>query len=106
MSVLHFTAADFEASVLRSDTPVLVDFWAPWCGPCRMMTPIVDQLAEEYAGRVAIGKVNVDEEPELARAFWVFSIPAMILFKNGQVVEQKIGASSKGELIAMLEKAL
>ena len=106
MSALHFTSADFEASVLKAEGPVLVDFWATWCGPCRMVAPIVEQLAEEYAGRVVIGKVDVDEEPDLAQAYRVFSIPTMILFKNGQIIDRKVGAAPKGELAAMLDQAL
>ena len=97
MSVQTITKENFEAQVLQSDKPVLVDFWAPWCGPCRMVSPVVDQIAEERPD-IAVGKVIVDEQPELAAQFGVMSIPALLVFKDGQAV----GARPKGQILAML----
>lgn len=101
MSELKITKENF-AQVIKSDMPVLIDFWAAWCGPCRMMSPIVAELAQEYAGKAVVGKVNVDEEPELAAAFGVASIPMFAVLKNGKVVDAKIGAMPKETLEAML----
>ncbi|AEV69623.1 thioredoxin [Acetivibrio clariflavus] len=95
---------NFEEEVLKSDKAVLVDFWAPWCGPCRAVGPIVDELADEYEGRAKISKLNVDDEGELAAKFRVMSIPTIMIFKNGEVVEKVIGARSKSELISLLDK--
>lgn len=100
---LHITKSDFEAEVLHSEQPVLVDFWASWCGPCRMFSPTVDAVADDYAGVVKVCKVNVDEESELAANYRVASIPTLLLFKNGQVAARKIGAISKEEIVAMFE---
>ena len=91
---MEFTDASFEAEVLKSDKPVLVDFWAPWCGPCRILGPIVEELASEVAN-VKIGKINVDENPETARTYGVMSIPTIKIFKNGQVVKDFVGVQSK-----------
>jgi len=102
MAELKITSADFEQEVLHSDIPVLVDFWASWCGPCRMLAPIVSEIAEDYAGKVKVGKINVDEEEALAAAFRVNSIPTLMVFKNGEVVRQSVGYCSKEELEAML----
>lgn len=88
---------------MKSDIPVLIDFWAPWCGPCRMMGPIIEQLAEEYEGKAKVGKVNVDEEGELSQAFGVMSIPTIVLVKDGKVVKQAVGARPKAEVEAMLQ---
>ena len=92
---LNFTDANFQEEVLESDTPVLVDFWAPWCGPCRMMTPIVEELASDYEGKAKVGKLNTDENPKSATQFGVISIPTIIIFKDGKPQDQIIGAVSK-----------
>ena len=102
MAELKITAANFETEVLHSELPVLVDFWAAWCGPCRMLAPAVAELAEEYAGKVKVGKVNVDEEPALAGAFRVRSIPTVVVFRNGEEAERSVGFCRKEELEALL----
>lgn len=102
MSALHITKENFEQEVLGSERPVLVDFWASWCGPCRMVLPIVEELADEYP-QYKVGKINVDEETELASRFGVMSIPMLLVFREGKVVSQAVGARSKEELLAMLE---
>lgn len=101
MSELKITKENFE-QVVKSDIPVLIDFWAAWCGPCRMMSPVVAELADEYAGKAIVGKVNVDEEAELAAAFGVASIPMFAVLKGGKVVDTKVGAMPKANLEAML----
>ncbi len=103
MAELKITDKNFNKEVLLSKQPVLIDFWAPWCAPCRMMNPIIEQLAAEYAGKVKVGKINVDEEAELAQTFGVMSIPTIVLIKDGKVVKQVVGVSSKMELEAMLQ---
>ena len=105
-NTLTFTDATFDQDVINSDTPVLVDFWAEWCGPCRMMTPTIDALASDYAGRVKIGKLNVDENPGTAMRFQVRGIPMLLLFKGGKIVEQKVGAAPKTDVQKMLENHL
>ena len=103
MAELKITRENFENEVMKSDIPVLIDFRAPWCGPCRMMGPIIEQLAEEYEGKAKVGKVNVDEEGELSQAFGVMSIPTIVLVKDGKVVKQAVGARPKAEVEAMLQ---
>ena len=103
MAELKITRENFENEVMKSNIPVLIDFWAPWCGPCRMMGPIIEQLAEEYEGKAKVGKVNVDEEDGLSQAFGVMSIPTIVLVKDGKVVKQAVGARPKAEVEAMLQ---
>ena len=95
MAEIVLTVDNFKTEVLESDIPVLVDFWAPWCGPCKMLGPVISQIAEEYDGKVKVGKVNVDEEDELAAEYSVQSIPTVLLFKGGEVVEQSLGFKPK-----------
>ncbi len=102
-NTLTFTDANFESDVLKSETPVLVDFWAEWCGPCRMMSPTVDALADDYNGKVKIGKMNVDENPGTPMRFNIRGIPTMLLFKGGSVVEQRVGATGKADLQKMID---
>ena len=103
---IKITKANFESEVLKSDKPVLIDFWARWCGPCRMVGPVIEELAADYAGKAKVGKVNVDEENELASMFRVMSIPTILVFKGGQVVEKAVGVRHKTELAGMLDKNL
>ncbi len=103
MSELKITKENFETEVLDSDIPVLLDFWAPWCGPCRMLGPVIEQVADEFEGKAKVGKVNVDEEEELAAAFRVASIPTVVVMKNGKVVNASVGYKSKPQIAAMLE---
>ena len=104
--VLAFTDAQFDADVLKSDTPVLVDFWATWCAPCLAIAPVLDQLADEYDGKLKVGKVNVDENPATPGQYGVRGIPTMILFKDGQIVDQLVGAVPKKQVEALIQKAL
>ena len=98
-NIVHVTDASFEADVLQSDTPALVDFWAEWCGPCKMIAPILNEVADEYAGKIKICKVNVDDNPETAAKFNVRGIPTLLVFKNGTVEATKVGALSKAQLV-------
>ncbi len=102
--VTVLTKNNFEQIVNESDKPVLVDFWAAWCGPCRMVAPVMEELAEEYVGKAVIGKVNVDEENELSSKFRIMSIPTVMLFKGGQVVDKIVGARPKSDFIKILDK--
>lgn len=95
MSDLNFTDQDFKAEVLESSQPVIVDFWAPWCAPCRIVSPVIDELAREYEGKIKVGKMNVDENPQTASNYGVMSIPSIVFFKNGQPVKTMVGAQSK-----------
>mgnify|MGYP000349439372 CR=1 FL=1 len=106
MSVLHFTTEGFE-KVLSSSatTPVLVDFWASWCGPCRMLAPVIDELADELDGQYLVGKVDVDSEPDLARRYGIQSIPTILVLKNGEVASRAVGVQPKTKLLDMLKKA-
>jgi len=104
--VVTLSPGNWEEEVVASPTPVLVDFWAVWCGPCRMIAPVVDEIAGEYEGRLKVGKVNVDEHSDLASKYGVMSIPTLMVFKNGQPVERIVGFQPKKELAARLAKVL
>lgn len=101
MAVMHITKANFETEVLQSENPVLIDFWAAWCGPCQMLLPIIDEVAEE-ADNVKVCKINVDEEPELAAQYKIMTIPTLVLMKHGQVMETRVGVQPKTEILKML----
>ena len=103
MSVLKITKDNFETEVLKSDKPVLLDFWASWCGPCKMVAPIIEEIAGETGNSTIIGKVNVDEEPELAQVFKVMSIPTLAVMKNGKVVQSVVGVQSKQAILSMIQ---
>lgn len=102
MSETTLTAENFETEVLQSGLPVLVDFWAPWCGPCRMLSPVLSALAEKLDGRLKVGKVNVDEQPDLAGSYGISSIPALLVFVNGQAVDRRVGAAGPAVLEAFV----
>ena len=103
---LAVKSTEFESKVLQSEVPVLVDFWAEWCGPCKAIGPTIDQIATEYSGKAKVFKVNVDEEGDLAMQFGVMSIPALLLFKGGKVVDQMVGNNSKAAIAGMIDKSL
>jgi thioredoxin 1 len=103
-NILILTKENFDQQVIKSQTPVLVDFWAEWCGPCKMIAPILDELADEYSGRVNIGKVNIDDHQALAAEYGVRAIPTLLLFQNGEVAEQIVGLRSKRDLKASFDK--
>lgn len=105
-SLVHVNDKSFSSEVLNSDLPVLVDFWATWCGPCRSISPIVEELAKEFVGRVKVTKLNVDENPSTPSQYGVRGIPTLILFKDGKILDQIVGAVPKTRLKAMIEKAL
>ncbi|MBQ3391538.1 MAG: thioredoxin [Clostridia bacterium] len=102
MAEIILTAANFEEEVLRSDKPVLVDFWATWCGPCRMLAPVIAQIAEEQKDTIKVGKIDVDEEPELALRYNIASIPTLMVFKNGEAVQRSVGVIPKPAIEALL----
>ena len=104
MSVITITKDNFESEVLKSPVPVLLDFWATWCGPCRMVSPIVDEIAEESDGSYKVGKINVDEQPELASQFRVMSIPTLVVMKDGAVYQSSIGMQPKASILALLDR--
>ena len=103
MAEITITAANFEEEVLRSDIPVLLDFWATWCGPCRMIAPSLAEIAEEQSGKIKVGKVNVDEEMALAAKFGITSIPTLIVFKDGKITNQALGAMPKAQIETLLK---
>jgi thioredoxin 1 len=105
-NVLNFETGTFETEVLQSDKPVLVDFWAPWCAPCRMIAPAVAELALSYDGQAKVGKLNVDDHQGIAQRYGVMSIPTLLVFKEGQVVDQVVGAVNKDHIEGMLKKAI
>ena len=106
MSTHHFTDGNFKKEVIDADVPVLVDFWANWCGPCKIIAPAIDDLAKEYAGKIKVGKVDVDENSKIASHYGVMSIPTLMFFKKGQVLEQVVGALSKQDLKKKIETHL
>ncbi len=105
-TLIQVADSEFDSKVLGSDLPCLVDFWAPWCGPCKAIGPVINELAEEYAGRVQIAKMNVDDNPATPGRFGIRAIPTLILFKDGEVVDQITGAVGKAQLTEMINKAL
>jgi thioredoxin 1 len=104
--VLNIDESNFQTEVLESSVPVLIDFWAPWCGPCRMLGPVIDEIATAKAGQAKVGKINVDDSQALAARYRINSIPALLFFKNGQVVDQTVGAAPKSTLLSKLEALL
>ena len=102
MSEMNITRNNFEQEVLHSDKPVLIDFWAPWCGPCRMLSPVISEIAEEYGDKVKVCKVNVDDEGELAASFNVMSIPTLVVVKDGKVTDSAVGVRPKAQIVEMI----
>lgn len=105
-SIMELSDATFDAEVIKSEVPVLVDFWAPWCGPCRAVAPIVEEISSTYEGQLKVGKLNVDENPSTTMKFGIRSIPTLLVFKGGEAIEQIIGAVPKGEIERAVGKAL
>lgn len=105
-NLLEFTDANFQTEVLNSSQPVLVDFWAPWCGPCKMLAPTIEEVAQEYAGRVRVGKMDTDQNPGIPTQFGISGIPTVILFKGGQAIDRSVGLVPKSKLASMLDKSL
>jgi thioredoxin 1 len=102
-NITHVSDASFDADVLKSDTPVLVDFWAEWCGPCKMIAPVLEEVAVSHAGRIKIAKVDVDDNREIAAKYGIRGIPTLMIFKNGELAAQKVGALSKAQLTAFVD---
>lgn len=103
MSEITITSTNFESEVLQSDIPVLVDFWASWCGPCKMLAPTISEIASEYKGKVKVGKINIDDDTAIAIKYGIVSIPTVVLFKNGEVADKSVGFVPKAEIEAMLK---
>lgn len=106
MALIHLTDSNFKKEVLESDLPVLIDFWASWCGPCKMIAPFIEELAREYQNRIKIGKINIEENPMVPTRYGVMSIPTLMFFKKGQVIDQAVGAMAKAELKRRIEENL
>lgn len=102
MAVITITKENYEEEVIKSSVPVLLDFWAAWCGPCRMLSPIVDEIADELEGSVKVGKINVDEQPELAKEFGIMSIPTLVVMKNGEIFSREVGLRGKQDILNKL----
>lgn len=105
-NVLTFTDASFQSDVLQSDQPVLVDFWAPWCAPCKMISPTIDAIATEYAGRARVGKINIDDNPRIASELGVSGIPALMIFKGGKLTQSLRGLQDKAKIVSALDASL
>ena len=106
MSSIEITTANFHSEVIQSEVPVLLDFWAPWCGPCKMISPFIDQIASEYSGKIKVGKINIDDNGPLSDQHGITSIPTLIVYKDGEIKIQKNGAASKYDIEAMIKKQL
>ena len=106
MEEIILTSENFEDEVLKCEGKILVDFWATWCGPCRMLAPVIDELAQEFDGKLTVGKINVDEQGALAAQYGIMSIPSVFLFQNGQVIERLVGVRPKAELTELIQKVL